>query len=98
MPDKKSVGECEAGQAIVVSVIIATYNAYELLADCLRSIYQNPPKESYEIIVVDDASTDETSEMVRTRFPAVRLFTNKINSHYATSNNLAFKEALGEYL
>jgi N-acetylglucosaminyl-diphospho-decaprenol L-rhamnosyltransferase len=98
MPDQKSFGECEEAQAIVVSIIIATYNAYDLLADCLQSIYQNPPKESYEIIVVDDASTDETSEMVRARFPMVRLFTNEINSHYATSNNLAFKQALGQYL
>jgi len=96
MPDPKAEGE--AGHAVTVSIIIATYNARELLADCLQSIRQNPPSEPYEIIVVDDASTDGTSEMVRARFSDARLFTNKINSHYATSNNLAFGQARGRYL
>jgi GT2 family glycosyltransferase len=97
MSERKPVGEGEAGPAVVLSIIIATYNAQDLLADCLQSIYQNPPSEPYEIIVVDDASKDATSEMVRARFPEVRLFRNEVNSHYATSNNLAFEHAQGRY-
>jgi N-acetylglucosaminyl-diphospho-decaprenol L-rhamnosyltransferase len=97
MPIEKPVGAGVDTVPIVVSIIIATYNASGLLADCLRSIYENPPSESYEVIVVDDASTDRTSDIVREQFPDVVLFTNKVNSHYATSNNLAFRHARGEF-
>ena len=98
MSDLEPLGGGEAGAAVTVSVIIATYNAWQLLADCLESIYRNPPSEPYEIIVVDDASRDGTCDMVRARFPKVRLFANEVNSHYATSNNRAFKLARGRYL
>jgi N-acetylglucosaminyl-diphospho-decaprenol L-rhamnosyltransferase len=87
-----------AETAIVLSVIIPSYNARELLADCLQSIYQNPPSEPYEVIVIDDASADGTSTMMRARFPDVRLLRNEVNQHYARSNNRAFKLARGEYL
>jgi GT2 family glycosyltransferase len=98
MTDKDSVDGDRPQPEVVLSVIIATYNARELLADCLESIAQNPPRESYEIIVVDDASADGTSEMVQARFPDVRLLRNEVNQHYAYSNNRAFEHAGGEYL
>ncbi len=88
----------EVAEPVTLSVIIATYNARELLADCLESIYQNPPSSPYEVIVVDDASVDSTSEMVRARFPEVRLLCNEVNRHYAYSNNRAFQHARGQYL
>src|SRR5205085_8769246 len=75
-----------------------SYNARELLADCLQSIYDNPPSEPYEVIVIDDASADGTSETVRARFPEVRLLRNEINRHYSTSNNRAIEIARGQYL
>jgi len=83
---------------IVLSVIIATFNARDVLADCLSSIAQNPPSQSYEVIVVDDASADDTSAMVRTRFPEVRLLRNEVNRSYAFSNNRALECARGDYL
>lgn len=83
---------------IELSVIISTYNARDVLADCLSSIYQDPPDKRYEIIVVDDASDDGTSEMVRSRFPEVRLLRNTVNQHYTKSNNLALKHARGRYI
>ena len=48
--------------------------------------------------MVDDASADDTSEMVSARFPDVRLLRNEINRHYAFSNNRAFEYARGQYL
>jgi GT2 family glycosyltransferase len=83
---------------IDLSVIIATYNARELLANCLDSIERNPPSASYEVIVVDDASVDGTSDMVGRRFPNVQLLRNAVNRHYAFSNNRAFECARGKYL
>src|SRR5438876_11919085 len=83
-------------ESVTLSIIIPTYNARELLADCLRSIYQNPPSEPCEVIVVDDASADGTSEMVAARFPQVRLLRNEVNRHYASSNNRAIQHARGQ--
>jgi GT2 family glycosyltransferase len=82
---------------ISLSIIIATYNAGHLLSNCLASICRNPPTEAYEIIVIDDASTDGTREMVLQRFPQVRLLSNRANRHYSYSNNLAFECAAGQY-
>jgi N-acetylglucosaminyl-diphospho-decaprenol L-rhamnosyltransferase len=87
-----------SGAAITLSIVIPSYNAQGLLADCRQSIADNPPSRPYEIIVVDDASGDGTSAMVRTRFPAVRLLRNEVNRHYARSNNRAIKEARGRYI
>src|SRR3954447_5968387 len=98
MSDRNSSNGERPRSKLVISVIIATYNARQLLADCLDSIAANPPSEPYEVIVVDDASADGTSEMVRTRFPDVRLLRNEINRHYAFSNNRAFECARGQYL
>ena len=85
--ERKSAGDGGKAAAITLSVIIASFNTRELLANCLQSIYRNPPGEPFEIIVVDDASMDGTSEMVRARFPGVRLLLNEINRSYAFSNN-----------
>jgi N-acetylglucosaminyl-diphospho-decaprenol L-rhamnosyltransferase len=96
----KSESACGTTQNTLpsISIIIATYNARGLLIDCLRSIYQNPPSESYEIIVVDDASTDGTADAIQAYFPKVHLLRNQINGHYARANNRAFEVARGQYL
>ena len=94
----KPVGDGGSGPTIELSVIISTYNAREVLADCLSSIYQNPPHEPYEIIVVDDGSEDATSEMVQEHFPEVRLLRNTVNLHYTKSNNLALRHVRGQYI
>ena len=83
---------------IALTIIISCYNTLELARDCLRSIYENPPTEPYEIILVDDASTDGTSEMVGATFPEVRLLRNEVNRHYTYSNNRALDEARGRYV
>lgn len=98
MTERRPADDDRAEPQIVLSVIVATYNARQLLADCLDSIGQNRPSELYEVIVVDDASVDGTSEMVRSRFPDVRVLRNEVNRHYAFSNNRAFECASGEYL
>jgi GT2 family glycosyltransferase len=97
-PERKPAGDGGSAAGIMLSVIISSYNTRELLADCLRSIYRAAPSEPYEIIVIDDASTDGTSELVRAEFPDVRLLRNEVNRHYAVSNNRGMEQARGEYL
>ena len=98
MTDLKPIDNRAPDGGIVLSIIISCYNTRDLVSDCLRSIYQNPASEPYEIVLVDDASNDGTSEMVRSAFPDVRLFRSEINRHYAHSNNWALDQARGRYV
>ena len=98
MTESKPVGDRAPDAEIVLSILISCYNTRDLVADCLQSIYQNPASEPYEIVLVDDASSDGTSEMVRSAFPEVRLFRSEINRHYAHSNNWALDQARGRYV
>ena len=82
----------------VLTIIITCYNTRDIVRDCLHSIYKHPPSETYEIILVDDASTDGTSEMVRATFPEIRLLRNESNQNYSSSNNRALDEARGEFV
>ena len=98
MTDQNPIGEGVLHADIVLTIIISCYNDRDLVADCLRSIYQNPPTEPYEIILVDDASSDGTSEMAVSAFPEVRLLRNDVNRHYTYSNNRALDQACGTYV
>jgi len=85
-------------KGIVLSIIIANYNAKALLAGCLESIYRHPPTRAFEVFVVDDASSDGSSAMVEEHFPQVHLLRNAHNVHYSTSNNRALDVAQGQYV
>jgi GT2 family glycosyltransferase len=83
---------------LTLSIIVANYNARDLLAGCLESIYRNPPGHPFEVFVVDDASSDCSVEMVEARFPQVYLLHNEKNVHYARSNNRVLPIARGRYV
>ena len=83
---------------IILSIILSCYNTRGLLENCLQSIADNPASERYEVIVVDDASSDGTADMVRNRFPDVRLLRNPVNLHYTRSNNRGLDASRGEFL
>ncbi len=81
-----------------LSIIIVNWNTGELLRDCLRSIARETAAVAHEIIVVDNASTDGSAELVRREFPAVRLIASGANRGYAAGNNLALPIARGDFL
>jgi N-acetylglucosaminyl-diphospho-decaprenol L-rhamnosyltransferase len=81
-----------------LSIIISCYNTRDIVRDCLNSIYQSPPSEPFEIVLVDDASSDDTSGMVRASFPDVHLLRNESNKNYSYSNNRALDHARGQFL
>jgi N-acetylglucosaminyl-diphospho-decaprenol L-rhamnosyltransferase len=81
-----------------ISIIILSWNTRNLLASCLRSIYQTANDLDMEIIVVDNASQDDSREMVRAEFPQVRLIENKENVGFARANNQAARIAQGQYI
>jgi GT2 family glycosyltransferase len=82
----------------MLSVLIVNWNTCELLRTCLHSIHKFPPSEPFEVIVVDNASSDGSAEMVQREFPQVVLVPSPTNSGYARGNNMAFAAAAGEWL
>lgn len=82
---------------IDVSVIVASYNTRDLTLDCLRSVIDNTKRSSYEIILVDDNSPDDTVEQIRQALPQVRIVVNPENVRYAKTNNRGLEQANGRY-
>ncbi len=80
------------------SIVIVSWNTRDLLAACLESVYAAPPSEPYEVWVVDNASTDGSADMVRRRFPGVRLVAHEANLGFAGANNLALRRCRGDYV
>ncbi len=81
-----------------VSVIIINYNTKDLLFNCLSSIYEHTSDVSFEIIVVDNASKDDSVKMVKDNFEEIRLFSLTENLGFGKANNIASKVAKGKYL
>lgn len=83
---------------IKVSVIIINYNTFQLTCDCLKSVIDQTQDVAYEIIVVDNASTECPAAMFKDRFPAIRLIESKENIGFSKGNNLGIAQAKGEYI
>lgn len=81
-----------------LSICIVTYESREMLAGCLRSLYANAPSASFEVLLVDNGSTDGTAEMVEREFPQVRLIRNSANLGFARASNQALRQAQGRNL
>ncbi len=79
-----------------LSIVILTYNTKTLLAECLSRFYQQFASIGVQLIVVDNASSDGTSDMIRADFPLVELITSPQNIGYAGGNNLGIRQATGE--
>jgi len=80
------------------SIIIVSWNVQDFLEKCLRSIFEQTRNLKFEIFVVDNGSTDETSEMILKKFPQVNLIRNNRNLGFAVANNQAIRLAKGEFI
>lgn len=78
-----------------LSVIIVSFNTKELLDACLQSVFASKGV-SFEVIVVDNASTDGSAAFVTHKYPKVRVIDNKNNVGFAKANNQGMKTARGE--
>ncbi|WP_394371160.1 glycosyltransferase family 2 protein [Chryseobacterium tagetis] len=81
-----------------LSIIIVNYNVTQLLKDCLLSIQKCIKDITYEVIVIDNASTDSSWEDLIPEFPEVHFIASSVNEGFAKANNKAVKAAKGEYL
>ncbi|MBL1212940.1 MAG: glycosyltransferase family 2 protein [Ignavibacteriae bacterium] len=81
-----------------VSIIIINYNSFGLLKDCLESIFNFTVDFNYEIILIDNASTEGDVEEVTKKFENIKLIKNKKNLGFAAANNQGIKIAKGKYI
>jgi len=81
-----------------LSIIVVDWNTSDLLAQCIESVYAHQLGGAFEVFVVDNASTDGSAQMMRERFPWVRLIENKENVGFARANNQAIRQSSGSYV
>ena len=81
----------------LISIVILNYNAEEFLHECIRSIYKTE-KVSFEVIVVDNASTDKSYRKLTEKFPEIKLIENEKNLGYCEGNNVGIRASNGEFI
>lgn len=82
----------------VCSVCIANYNGESLLVDCLNSVLNQQCSFPFEIIVHDDASTDNSLELLESRFPQIHVIRSSDNVGFCISNNRMVTQASGQFI
>ncbi|MBX3596113.1 MAG: glycosyltransferase family 2 protein [Rhizobiaceae bacterium] len=83
--------------APTVSIIVVSYNTREMTLECLRSVYAET-QTPFELIVVDNASSDGSAEAIAAEFPSARLLAEQDNHGFAKANNIAAQCATGEFI
>lgn len=83
---------------VLLTIQIVNWNAREPLRAALRSILVHPPQCSYEILVLDNASSDGSVQMLEKEFPEVKLIVSEQNLGFSKGHNLAARAAQGKYL
>lgn len=81
-----------------VSVIIVNYNTAALTLQCLRTLYEYIRDVSFEVIVVDNHSSDDSITLIENEFPQVVLLKSNVNMGFGRANNWAATQARGKYL
>lgn len=81
-----------------VSAVIVVWNAMKYVVECLESLASCCADSCTEVIVVDNASSDGTPELIESRFPWVKLVRNHDNLGFAKANNIGIAMASGQYL
>jgi len=81
-----------------LSIIIVSYNVREKLKNNLQSLFKSRGNFSFEVFVVDNNSEDQSAKMVEEGFPQVKLIKNEENLGFSRANNIAIKQAQGDFI
>lgn len=92
----KSITFTSTAKNVKISIIIPCFNKLEYTAACLASIAKYPPSHSFEIIIVDDASSKDLS--ILSEVPGIKFIRNEKNLGYIKSCNIGASHSRGEYL
>ncbi|TSC93065.1 MAG: family 2 glycosyl transferase [Candidatus Berkelbacteria bacterium Licking1014_7] len=82
----------------LVSIIIVAFNSQKYIGLCLQSIIKHCVDFDYEIIVVDNNSSDKIVELIKTKFSQVKLIENQENFGFSRANNQGARKARGKYI
>jgi len=81
-----------------LAISIVNYNTKDLLENCLHSVYQKTKKTKFEVIVVDNGSNDGSIEMIRRKFPQVKLIENNENVGFSKATNRGIEMSTSRYV
>ena len=82
-----------------LTIVIVSYNVRTFVAQCLDSVQKaSEGIDGVEVFVVDNASSDDTVDYIGTHYPWVRLIANDDNLGFSRANNIAIRQAEGEYV
>lgn len=81
-----------------ISIIIVNFNTCRLTMDCLESVLQSETDYTYELILIDNASRDDSVARIKAAFPQVTLVANEENAGFSRANNQGMKLASGRYV
>lgn len=81
-----------------LSIIIINYNTQSLTEKCLNSVFSNMKGVDYEVVLVDNASTEIDPTVFEEKFPQIKLIQNKENVGFAKGNNIGIQHAKGDYI
>lgn len=82
----------------LVSIIIVNWNSRDDLKECLESFFKKVKYPNYEIILVDNASKDDSVNYVKKNYPKITIVQSESNLGFAGGNNLGFKKCNGKYV
>ena len=81
-----------------ISIIIVNYNTFALTSNCVRSVIKQTKDVEYEIILVDNASSECDANFFLQEFPELKLIINPVNIGFAGGNNKGIEISTGDYL
>ena len=97
VPSSRAPADLES-PALQLSVLIVSYNTKALTLECVASVIRETRDVAYEIIVVDNASTDGSADAIAKEFPEVHVIASEKNLGFAGANNYAAARARGRTL
>lgn len=81
-----------------LSIIIVNWNGIDITRQCLKSIYEQTKNINFEVIVIDNGSTDSSCQMIRDEFKQVKLISNTENKGFAAANNQGIEVSKGKFI
>lgn len=98
LPRRASASRLDSDTCTMLSIVIVNYNTENLLQGCLQSIYAGANGTPFDVWVVDNHSRDRSVEMVKSRFPTVKVVQNQANLGFSRANNLVISRSDSEYI
>lgn len=83
---------------LLISICVANYNGAEVIEQCLESVYSQQCSVQFEVLVHDDASSDESLKLVQDKFPLAELIASEDNVGFCVANNRMVSRSRGNYI